>query len=263
MENKQFTPKVEPPKTPEKKTEFFDFSPEQKTRMAETFFGLTEEELAAFKNRIAENQGGVRVFVHPFYISRYPVSYDERIENRNLKLTREEALQQLEEGFWRTVESVVNNPNSAPLIVYEEADILDETRERILAKFNKESFDFAQSGIIFSPTEPGRGAPYRMQVVTAYEEVREPANRTEVFYEATQKIYQEILRSLGIQSGTMGGAYFDDWYRPGDKLGACAGNVRKTFNDIDIPINLSRYSVTPREQLSEHYHTKQTRQKDL
>lgn len=263
MENKLFTPKPEQPKTPEKKTEYFDFSSEERARMAETFFGLTEEELTVFKNRIAENQGGVRVFVHPFYISRYPLTYDDRIESRQLELTQEEAAKQLEEGFWRTVESVVNNPNSAPLIVYEEAEGLEETRERILARLGKESFDFAHNGIIFSPTEQGRGAPYRMQVVSAYAEVREPANRTEVFYEATQKIYQEILRSLGIQSGTMGGAYFDDWYRPGDKLGACAGNIRKIFNDIDIPINLSRYSVTPREQLSEHYQTKQTRQKDL
>ena len=231
--------------------------------MAETFFGLTEEELNLFKSRIAKNQGGVRVFVHPFYISRHPQTYHDRIENRNLKLTQEEAAKQLEEGFWRTVENVISNPDSAPLIVCEEADGLEETRERILARLDKESFDFAHNGIIFSPTESHRGAPYRMQAVLAYADVREPANRTEVFYEATQKIYQEILLSLGIQSGTMGGAYFDDWYRPGDELGACAGSVRQIFNDIDIPINLSRYSVTPREQLSEHYQTKQTRQKDL
>lgn len=262
MENKFFSPKAEKPKAPEQKTEYFDFSTQERDQMARSFFGLSEEELSAFKNRIIENQGGVRIFVHPFYISRHPASYDERIESRNLKLTQEEAAKQLEEGFFRTVESVVDNHDSAPLIVFEEAGRIEETRELILAKLGKESLNFSESGIIFSPTEQGRGAPYRLQVVLAYADVREPANRAEIFYEASEKIFQEILLSLGIQTGTMGGAYFDDWYRPGDKLGACAGNVRKTFNDIDVPINLSRYSVTPREQLKEHYPTKQTRQKD-
>jgi hypothetical protein len=263
MENKQFTPKVEPPKTPEKKTEFFDFSPEQTARMAETFFGLTEEELAVFKNRIAKNEGHVRIFVHPFYVSAHPESYARRSEIHGYDdISQEEAAKHLEEGFLKTVRSVADNKDSAPLIIFEEESQIEETRKTILEKLQRESLNFAESGIIFSPTEQGRGAPHRKQIVSVYENVREPAERSEVFYEAAQKIYEEILSTLNIQSGTMGGAYFDDWYRPGDELGACAGNVRKTFNHLNIPINLSRYTISPREQLKKHYPTKQTREKD-
>lgn len=250
-----------------KESTILEFAREEREIMAREFFGLSADEFAAFKKRITENQGHVRAFVHPFYISRHPEHYTNKIGTHKYSETDPTiAAEHLENGFLRTVENVIKDPDSVPLIIFEDEDLVEQTRQDIQARLGK-PIEFTGSGIIFSATgkasdgSSASGSPSPEMVRAAYQQVRPDAVDAKIDYESNFRIYEEVLKALGIQSVTMGGAYFLDWYRPEDKLGACAGNVRKIFNRLDIPVNLSRYSVTPREQLATHYPTKQTRDK--
>lgn len=267
MENKFLSPQLsESPKKPEKEgsQEKLVFSEQERQHLSQEFFGISEEEFFAFKKRIERNKGNVRIFVHPFYISRYPEFYANKIDIHGYEETNPEvAAQELETGFWRTLQNVTQNTDSAPLIIFEDEDCIEETRKHILKKFGVDTFDFTKQGILFSATGKNwqgsaTGAPSKEGIAQAYKKVRH-VDEIELTYEDTLQVFRDTLTPLDIKAGTMGGAYFLESVRSLDRLAACAGTVRQIFNSLDIPINLSRYSVTPREQLKEHYRTKQTR----
>ena len=144
-------------------------SPESENKnemVAEEFLGLSAAELENVRSRIEAVQGHVRIAVHPLYIGRHPDSFSAKSSGK----THEEANSSLEDGFIKMVHSVAQNEKSAPLLVFEEENFINETKEMIRGLIDADGESLAKKGFLFFETEKSQGALAGSLASRAYQE---------------------------------------------------------------------------------------------
>lgn len=125
-------------------------------KITHEYLHVDPEKIAAFKMRAARNQGHARVSVHPLYLLWHP--HPDMFWDPGASHTQEDAKQHLMEGFERTIHNVLTQPESAPLLIFEEHAVIEKTKEIISTLFGEKVLD--SDGILFFETENGSGFAY-------------------------------------------------------------------------------------------------------
>lgn len=166
--------------------------PREDDLIAENLLGISGEELAAFRERIAQVNGHLRVSVHPLYTERWRNVNKTSVESLGKDNTETNTF--LREGFEKTLHSVVERSDSSPLLIFTDVDYVTETRRFIDEVFGAKDMHLARSGIVMCPTVPGHGNLPQEQASRAVEAGGSIAqNQT---YDAFQPRLQEMDKIL-------------------------------------------------------------------
>lgn len=122
--------------------------------VVQEFLRITPEELATFRDRVERAKGHVRIAVHPLYLTKNPKTFKpssgESVEDVHAFL---------ENGFVRIVKSVYKNQESAPLMVFEEKDAVEEIKQYIRVVIGEtQKKALASLGFLICPTESESGS---------------------------------------------------------------------------------------------------------
>lgn len=140
---------------------------EMHERIAEHMLNATPEDLKAFRDRIRNVNGTVRLAVHPLYIERHKNTF-----GKSQSRSAEDVHAELSQGFDRTLKSVGKSEISAPIIVFEEETFLKQTNEYISRVTGIAEKDLMAHGIAICPTDRGSGALSAKHTSKAYESVQ-------------------------------------------------------------------------------------------
>lgn len=110
---------------------------------------LSENSFISFKDRLQNNQGHLRIWVHPLYTQQWPGTVKGRLGDADIT----EVQNNLRTTFLKTASSVASNQNSSPMVVYEAVKKIEETKSLIADNLNCDVAELEDKGIIFIPTE--------------------------------------------------------------------------------------------------------------
>lgn len=113
------------------------------------FLGLTVDELNDFRQRLGLSEGHLRIWVHPLYTEQWPKS----VPNSPSEEESSYIQNKLKSGFLRAISSVTKNPQSSPLLVYEAANMISNTRDTIASSLGVDVDELGSLGVAFIPTE--------------------------------------------------------------------------------------------------------------
>jgi hypothetical protein len=116
-----------------------------------SFLNISLENLAMIRSRLENVEGHLRIWVHPLYTEQWPGTAQGRLGDADLT----EVQEKLRSAFFRTTESVVRNPSSSPLVVYEAVKKIEETKTLIADNLGCGVAQLEELGIVFIPTEAG------------------------------------------------------------------------------------------------------------
>lgn len=140
-----------------------------------------------FSDRLHSAHGHARIWVHPLYTEQWPGTGRGTLNVTNLVDVQEK----LRGSFLRTVDSVVRNPKSSPLFVYEAEAKTDETKKIIAEHIGTSPEELAELGILFIPTEAGSSMlDVKSEIRALYK-----GNNNEVRLAEKLNTYQEGLES--------------------------------------------------------------------
>ncbi len=163
---------------------------------AREFLGISGEDLLLLQKRIQEVEGHVRISVHPLYLSRHPRTF----YTQGKETPQIEVEELLSEGFEKTVRSVANNAKSSPLLVFEEQQYLEDTKQRIINLIDANEEELTRRGFLFLPTEKSSGKLYGFAAAKAYEDSNEvPETDQSVFLEEKYNTLLEKLKSIPLR----------------------------------------------------------------
>ncbi|HWP61374.1 MAG TPA: hypothetical protein VN495_02115 [Candidatus Paceibacterota bacterium] len=151
---------------PGKRTESVDIARNNEI-IAKDFLRIDDGQLQHLRNRIALVNGHVRIAVHPLFIARRPGSFSDEKKEK----TGKEVHDFLSRGFSRTVESVVKNPRSAPLFIFEEYEFLSQSAKEVAKIGHIAESAIVENGMLFFPTEQASGYLWGERAARAYERV--------------------------------------------------------------------------------------------
>ena len=199
---------------------------------------MSEDFNQTVKN-ISERLGLIRVYVHPFYISK-----DKTMDQGDPKV--QDLSKKIESGLWKNLDSVYRSPKSAPLFIFEEKNEMDSLKSKIIGKYGK-----IPPGIFMIPTEEGTGIPDIKIFGNRENEIPYEQMTTEEieFKQIFKKLFFDILK---VRSIILGGAYFDlETSDKGEQVPVkCAGDIYRWFKEIGVTdIKLSRFLELDRDEL--------------
>lgn len=154
------------------------------------FLDITKPELEGVRERIRGVKGHVRVSVHPLYLSRHPGTF--YVEGPHVPMTDVETL--LVDGFEKTVESVARSRSSSPLLIFEEHQFVDETRDIVASIADTDRARLTEAGFLFLKTDQDNGSLHGLAAARTYEgsnsvPLRDQASHLE---EKQRKLTEEI-----------------------------------------------------------------------
>lgn len=165
--------------------------PDQK--MTQDFLGISACELEAIRNRIRKVGGHVRIAVHPLFIHYHPGNY----QHFDSTCTPAEAHAYLSAGFERMVRSVISNPNSVPLLIFEEPYFLAETKDVVSRISGESSKSLAEQGFLFYTTKPFSGELNHEKASECVERAYQvPAELTLAAITRRQAVLSETLETM-------------------------------------------------------------------
>lgn len=194
----------------------------------EKVLSLDASGLATLRERIRENGGLIRVFVHPFD------SYKPRIGQRNEARSR--AYDFVEEGATRHISSA-SDQRSAPVFLLEEESFLEDARQKV-----QENIHGVAAGIFIIPTSAESGyidSRVSLQALSGsdwYTKATAEAQNLEV--PASDHLMAILLRGLGVKKIIVGGMYVRD---DPEVLVGCVGTIIKVAKEQGITVSLSKY----------------------
>ncbi len=240
-------------------------------RVIEKALGLDASGLTTLRERIRENGGLIRAFVHPFYGSKSRMS--ERNERRAL------AYDFVEEGAIRHANSAADN-RAAPMFLFEEEAFLEDARQRL-----QENISRVETSIFIIPTSAGAGyidphvshqalsgsdwyaeatseekimrqksleirhghlkniteadplRPYVEGSVRKAEQMLEAPLMAQSI-QASNHLMTILLKGLGVKKIVVGGMYLRD---DPEELVGCVGAIIKVAKEQGITVSLSKY----------------------
>ncbi len=119
---------------------------------------LNDEQLQKFQERVEVNNGQVDMVMHPFFGYHHNKELSPVVPaqaTKEAKISRQQ--QYVEEGFQQMLLASLNQPDKAPLLVFEEADFLIDSLKRIKTVTNLTPEQLTNAGIYIIATQYDKG----------------------------------------------------------------------------------------------------------
>jgi hypothetical protein len=265
-----FTPKA----TIESKS--YELSERDQARAEDIIRGILdidEQELLKLRERVRQNDGYVRIFVHPFFNST------SRRRRNKFGSPVWSSADFVEEGALKHIRSTATE-RTAPLFLFEEAERISDAEKKI------QDAAIDQKGVYVIPTSFQAGridqkltAPLtvgsdlyrnayaaeqkrRLEKINSYQRMLERSGNehgkraarelisgeTEkqkdisvedaIASELSEQVISVLFKGLGVKKIMVGGLYIED---SNDRLLGCVTHVIKIANRMKIPVALSKY----------------------
>ncbi len=185
------TPSREPEKpfSPQEKQET---SPEKQLLISREVLGIDEAALINLRERIRENQGHVQISMHPYFGRHHGTGMnglEVSVQTEDGQNSRQQAF--VEEGFLRIAKQAIENPRSAPLLIFEEEPYMLDSKARLADKLELREEDFASRGIVFVPTVYDAGMNSYDKATKVYDQVH--GANTHSVYQRLSELERSII----------------------------------------------------------------------
>ena len=126
----------------------------EKQRVAtQEILGIDEATFTQLRERIKENKGHVQMSMHPYFGRHHGTGMNGleiSVQTEEGQNSRQQAF--AEEGFLRIAKQVVENPQSSPLLIFEEEPYMLDSKARLTTQLELPEEELASRGIVFVPT---------------------------------------------------------------------------------------------------------------
>jgi 23S rRNA pseudoU1915 N3-methylase RlmH len=179
----------EKPFSPQEKQET---SPEKQLLVSREILDIDESTFINLRERIRGNQGHVQVCMHPYFGRHHGTGMnglEVGVQTEEGQNSRQQAF--VEEGFLRIAKQAMENPHSAPLIIFEEESYMLDSKTRLATELELQAEDFASRGIVFVPTVYDAGMISYDRATEVYDQVH--GTNTHSVYQKLSLLERSII----------------------------------------------------------------------